>query len=177
MKTEFKDLSMAQPAWLNLKKEYFLQFMSGEKTGEFRRVCTHPETRFPVGRAVVLRLGYSGPFMVGCVDEYRVIEDVADIPDWKAVYGDEQGPGSRIGIHVYSYDEVLSLFADEAFDGLQLKFVEFIYGHINAPWVLAMPDKAVFASWHGLLIVPCFPDCLYRLTAVDMTARAGKAFP
>ena len=74
--------------FIPLKKQYFNQFSTGEKSVEYRLYGTRwNERTCTPGRAVTLSCGYSGPRIAGVIDAFDLAL-FADIPGMDAVYPD-----------------------------------------------------------------------------------------
>lgn len=72
--------------FIPLKKKYFEQFATGEKTEEFRLYGKRWNERVCVpGRDVVLSCGYSGARLDGTISAFNV-RRAADVPVMREVY-------------------------------------------------------------------------------------------
>lgn len=90
-----------KPLFVPLKREYFNEFLRGEKTVEYREYTKRwDERNCYIGRPVTLSLGYGKQHRVtGCITSYNVYH-INEVPQAKEVYGDRDINIAAIGIDI-----------------------------------------------------------------------------
>lgn len=104
---------MSNP-FLPLKKKYFEEFLSGEKTTEYRRYGGRfREHNFPIGAIVRIGCGYSGPRIHAIIQKVECarLEDIdpSEIASCRELYGDD---ARILAIHVQAFSYVVRVRRD-----------------------------------------------------------------